>query len=99
MENIAKYLVRSPKQVLAYLKLLSAERCLISAGFGESDNDTFLTAIIDIDVELPDEFHVYVNHKMTDYLSDTKFLLEKNAAPLHKPAASADTRNKSDLPD
>jgi len=51
MENIAKYLVRSPKQVLAYLKLLSAERCLISAGFGESDNDTFLTAIMDIDVK------------------------------------------------
>ena len=51
MENLAKYLVRSPKQVLAYLKLLSTERCLISAAFGESDKDTFLTAIMDIDEE------------------------------------------------
>ena len=45
MDNIAKYLVRNPKQVVNYLKMLSAERCLISAGFGEGDKDTFLTAI------------------------------------------------------
>jgi c-di-GMP-binding flagellar brake protein YcgR len=49
MDNIAKYLVRNPKQVVNYLKMLSAERCLISAGFGEGDKDTFLTAIMDID--------------------------------------------------
>jgi len=49
MDNIAKYLVRNPKQVVNHLKMLSAERCLISAGFGEGDKDTFLTAIIDID--------------------------------------------------
>ena len=49
MDDIAKYLVRNPKQVINYLKMLSAERCLISAGFGESDKDTFLTAIMDID--------------------------------------------------
>lgn len=47
--DIAKYLVRNQKQVLSYLKLLSAERCLISAAFGENDKDTFLTAIIEID--------------------------------------------------
>ncbi len=49
MTDIAKYLVRSQKQVLAYLNLLSTERCLISAAFGQSDKDTFLTAIMDID--------------------------------------------------
>jgi len=49
MDNIAKYLVRNSKQVFRYLELLSAERCLISAAFGESDKDTFLTAIMDID--------------------------------------------------
>jgi len=49
MTDIAKYIVRSEKQVLAYLKLLSTERCLISAAFGQSDKDTFLTAIMDID--------------------------------------------------
>ncbi len=49
MTDIAKYLVRNPKQVLTYLKMLSAERCLISAHFGIEDKDTFLTAIIDID--------------------------------------------------
>ncbi len=49
MTDIAKYLVRSPKQVLTYLNMLSAERCLISASFGEDNKDTFLTAIVDID--------------------------------------------------
>jgi len=49
MTDIAKYLVRNPKQVLTYLKMLSAERCLISANFGTDNKDTFLTAIIDID--------------------------------------------------
>jgi len=48
MENLSQYLVRSPKQVMSYLNLLSTERCLVSAGFGESDKDTFLTAIMDI---------------------------------------------------
>jgi hypothetical protein len=41
-------------------------------------------AYIDIPVTLPEEFYVYVNHKMTDYLSDTKFLIQVNAAPLYK---------------
>jgi len=49
MTDIAKYVVRSEKQVLAYLNLLSTERCLISAAFGQSDKDTFLSAIMDID--------------------------------------------------
>ena len=49
MTDIAKYLIRSPKQVLTYLNMLSTERCLISASFGEDDKDTFLTAIVDID--------------------------------------------------
>lgn len=48
MDDNAKYLVRSPKQVLSYLNLLSAERCLISAAFGKGEKDTFLTAIMDI---------------------------------------------------
>lgn len=49
MTDVAKYLVRSPKQVVSYLKMLIAERCLVSAAFGEGDKDTFLTAILDID--------------------------------------------------
>lgn len=48
MSDISKYLVTGKKQVLAYLKVLSAERCLISAAFGKGDKDTFLTAIMDI---------------------------------------------------
>jgi predicted nucleic acid-binding protein len=42
-------------------------------------------AYIDIPVVLPQEFYVYINHKMTDYLSDTKFLVQVNAAPVNKP--------------
>ena len=42
-------------------------------------------AYIDVDVELPEDFFVYVNHRMTEFLSDTKFLIEKNAAPLQLP--------------
>lgn len=42
-------------------------------------------AIIDIDIELPEEFYVYVNNKTTEHLSDTKFLIQQNAAPLAKP--------------
>ena len=52
--DLAKFLVRNPKQVMSYLKLLSAERCLISAGFGEDDKDTFLTAIIEIELAEPE---------------------------------------------
>jgi len=51
MKNIDEYLVKSPKQILTYLKLLSAEGCLISAAFGKEDKDSFLTAILDIDVK------------------------------------------------
>ena len=43
-------------------------------------------AIIDVDVPLPECFFIYVNHKMTEHLSDTKFLVEQNAASLQKPA-------------
>lgn len=39
-------------------------------------------AYIDINTNLPDNFYIYVNHKMTNFLSDTKFLIETNAAPL-----------------
>ena len=49
MNDLARFLIRSPKQVVSYLKLLSSERCLISAAFGSSEKDTFLTAIMDID--------------------------------------------------
>lgn len=41
-------------------------------------------AYIDVDIELPEEFYVYVNNKMTERLSDTKFLVETNAAPVVK---------------
>jgi len=33
---------------------------------------------IDIPVELPDSFYIYVNNKVSGYLSDFKFLIEKN---------------------
>ena len=49
MQNISDYQNKNPKQVLSYLKLLLAEKCLISAAFGVSDKDTFLTAIMEID--------------------------------------------------
>ena len=42
-------------------------------------------AYVDVDVELPSEFYVYVNHKMTEHLSDTKFLVLVNAAPVNQP--------------
>lgn len=51
MDDIAKYLIKSQKQVLSYLNMLSEERCLISAAFGEDEKDTFLTVIVDIDVK------------------------------------------------
>jgi len=41
-------------------------------------------AFIDIDIDLPEEFFVYVNNKTTEHLSDTKFLIQENAAPLVK---------------
>jgi len=47
MENISKYLVKNPKQILSYLKILAHEKCLIAASFGE--NSSFLTAILDFD--------------------------------------------------
>jgi len=49
MSDLAKYLIRNQKQVTNHLKMLSKERCLISACFGEGEKDTFLTAIIKID--------------------------------------------------
>jgi len=49
MANIDKYIVRSSKQILTYLKTLSQERCVITAAFGNDDKDSFLTAIMDID--------------------------------------------------
>lgn len=50
-------------------------------------NDLFSNwAYIDLDVEVPDEFYVYVNNKLTKHLSDTKFLVEVNAAPLLPPS-------------
>ena len=42
-------------------------------------------AYIDINKKLPEKFYIYVNHRQSDFLSDTKFFVEKNAAPLHKP--------------
>lgn len=47
MQNLSEYLVKNPKQTLLHLKTLAAEKCLIAANFGE--NQSFLTAIIDID--------------------------------------------------
>jgi hypothetical protein len=34
-------------------------------------------AFIDVDIALPDEFSVYVNHKRTQHLSDNKFKVKK----------------------
>lgn len=47
MENLSQYLVNNPKQIEINLKRMAAEKCLIAAGFG--DNNSFLTAILDID--------------------------------------------------
>ncbi len=44
MENLSDYLVKNPKQILAYLKTVAAKKCLISVGFG--NNNSFLTAIV-----------------------------------------------------
>lgn len=49
MTDISKFLISKQKQVLTHLKEVSAERCLISAIFGEDEKDSFLTVIIDID--------------------------------------------------
>ncbi len=68
MSDLAKYIVRSQKQVLTYFKLLSSERCLISAAFGESNKDTFLTAIIDIDEK---------NHSLTIDCGPKEYLNKK----------------------
>jgi c-di-GMP-binding flagellar brake protein YcgR len=46
--DIAKYLIKTPKQVLMHLKLLSTDKCLISASFGEDEKDTFITTILEI---------------------------------------------------
>lgn len=51
-------------------------------------------AYIDLDVAVPNNFFVYVNHKQTEHLSDTKFLVEQNAAPLHP---DPDDSNKSEI--
>ncbi len=48
-------------------------------------------AYIDVNVELPDDFYVYVNNKMTEFLSDTKFLIEKNEAPLQPPPQNSNS--------
>lgn len=71
MQDMDKYLVKNPKKVLSYLKLLLAEKCLISAVFGIDDKDTFLTAILNIDEKKqtltidcgPKE---YLNNKLLD---------------------------------
>ncbi len=47
MKNLSQYLVKNPKQVLTHLKALMANKCLISASFGEGQS--FLTAILAID--------------------------------------------------
>jgi c-di-GMP-binding flagellar brake protein YcgR len=49
MENLTDFLIDAPKQVLIHLKTLAAEKCLIAVDF--EDNFSFLTAILDIDVE------------------------------------------------
>ncbi|MCK4840498.1 MAG: flagellar brake protein [Methylococcales bacterium] len=47
MKNLSDFLVTTPFKILAHLKTLSNENCIINATFG--DNLSFLTAIIDID--------------------------------------------------
>lgn len=56
-------------------------------------NDIFSNwAYIDINMELPDKFFVYINHKLTSHLSDTKFLIEKNAAPIMPESEKAENK-------
>ncbi len=47
MEDLSQYLVKTPKKILAHFRTMIANKCLISASFG--DNHSFLTAILDID--------------------------------------------------
>lgn len=42
-------------------------------------------AFVNLDKELPEQFNVYVNHKMSIRLSDTKFQIHQNSAPLYEP--------------
>lgn len=58
-------------------------------------NDLFSNwAYADLKNEMPDEFYVYINHRLTDHLSDTKFLIEKNAAPILPPSQMKHTANE-----
>jgi c-di-GMP-binding flagellar brake protein YcgR len=47
MEDLSQYIVKHPKKILAHFKTMIANKCLISASFG--DKHSFITAIIDID--------------------------------------------------
>jgi len=47
MDDLSEFLVKNPKQILIHLKSLMANKCLITAIFGEKQS--FLTAILAID--------------------------------------------------
>jgi c-di-GMP-binding flagellar brake protein YcgR len=71
MADIDQYLIRQPKQVLSHLKLLSENRCLLSAAFGSGDKDTFITAIMEIDekkqtITIDCSPKEYLNKKLLD---------------------------------
>lgn len=74
-----------------------SEKKLAEIGFQNRPPDILTTdmfsnwAFADINVEIPDNFFVYVNHKQTAHLSDTKFLVEKNAAPVLPPESNNNT--------
>lgn len=73
MANLAQYLITQPKQVLSHLKLLSKNRCLVSAAFGSGEKDTFITAILDIDekkqtITIDCSPKEYLNKKLLDSL-------------------------------
>ncbi len=71
MADLDQYLIQQPKQVLSHLKLLSENRCLVSAAFGSGEKGTFITAILEIDekkqtITIDCSPQEYLNKKLLD---------------------------------
>jgi len=66
MDDNDKYLIKVPKQILSYLRLLSQERCLISVAFGDQERHTFLTVILAINDK---KQHITLDFGPQDYLN------------------------------
>ncbi len=65
MPTEAEYNIKSPKQIVSKLKLLTTHNCLLSAHFGDKD-ESFITTIIDIDA---DNKRVYLDYGPAEYLN------------------------------